>query len=123
MIQRTVAEFIQRGLLEPHLEAMNAAHGARCSAMQSALEEHMADVATWTHPEGGLFIWVSLRDGINSRQLFKEAIERKVAYVPGEAFAIRGGHENTMRLSFCNLTDEQIHEAIKRLSAVVHAQG
>ncbi len=123
LIQRTVAEFIQRGLLEPHLKAMNAAHGTRCSAMLSALEEHMADVATWTHPEGGLFIWVSLRDGINSRQLFKEAIERKVAYVPGEAFAIRGGHENTMRLSFCNLTDEQIHEAIKRLSAVVHAQG
>jgi 2-aminoadipate transaminase len=123
LIQRTVAEFVHRGLLEPHLEALNATHGSRYAAMQSALEEHMADVATWTHPEGGLFIWVTLREGINSRQMFTEAIERKVAYVPGEAFAIQGGHENTMRLSFCNLTDEQIHEAIKRLSAIVRAQG
>jgi 2-aminoadipate transaminase len=123
LIQRTVAEFVHRGLLEPHLEALNAAHGSRCSAMLSALEEHMADVATWTHPEGGLFIWVTLRKEINSRQMFKDAIERKVAFVPGEAFAIQGGHENTMRLSFCNLTDEQIHEAIKRLSASVHAQA
>jgi 2-aminoadipate transaminase len=123
LIQRTVSEFIHRGMLEPHLEALNATHGSRCAAMQSALEERMADVATWTRPEGGLFIWVTLREGIDTRKMFTEAIERKVAYVPGEAFAVHGGHENTMRLSFCNLTHEQIHEAIERLSAIVHEQG
>ena len=85
-----------------------------------ALEEHMSDVATWTRPEGGLFIWVTLQEGIHTREMFTQAIERKVAYVPGEAFAVHGDHVNTMRLSFCNLTTEQIHEAIRRLSEIVH---
>jgi DNA-binding transcriptional MocR family regulator len=120
LMQRAVSEFVNRGLLEPHLKAMNAAHGLRCDAMQSSLEEHMSDVATWTCPEGGLFIWVTLHEGIDTREIFNQAIERKVAYVPGEAFAVHGDHTNTMRLSYCNLTVEQIHEAVRRLGEIVH---
>ncbi len=122
LMQRSVAEYLQRGLLEPHLEKLNATHHERCTAMQSALEESMADLATWTKPEGGLFVWVTLAESIDARTVFDEAIECKVAFIPGEAFAVEGDHKNTMRLSFCNCDPDRIHEAVSRLAKIVREQ-
>jgi len=122
LMQRAVAEFLHRGLLEPHLEKLNATHRLRCKAMLSALDEHLADVATWTKPEGGLFVWVRLSESISTRKMFNQAIENKVAYIPGEAFAVREDHQNTMRLSFCNCSPDQINEAVTRLSRIVRDQ-
>lgn len=119
LMQRSVAEYLKRGLLEPHLDKLNATHGARCSAMQSALEEHMNDLATWTKPGGGLFVWVELAESVDGRELFAKAIEQKVAFIPGDAFAVAGGHRNTMRLSFCNKSPDQIQEAVSRLARIV----
>jgi 2-aminoadipate transaminase len=119
LMQRSVAEYLQRGLLEPHLEKLNATHSERCRAMQDALDKHMSDLATWTKPGGGLFVWVELDKSIDGRDLFARAIEHKVAFIPGDAFSVTGEHRNTMRLSFCNKAPEQIHEAVSQLASIV----
>jgi 2-aminoadipate transaminase len=73
----------------------------------------------WTHPQGGLFLWVTLPQGVNSAQVLKEALDQKVAFVPGASFHPTGGGENTFRLNFSSSTPEQIIEGIKRLGKVL----
>ncbi|MGB9897395.1 MAG: aminotransferase, partial [Thermanaerothrix sp.] len=75
----------------------------------------------WTRPQGGLFLWVTLPEGMNTTELFTEAVENKVAYVPGEPFHPCGGGENTMRLNFSYSKPEVIEEGIRRLSQVIKA--
>ena len=123
LMQRIVAEFLQRDLLTNHLKQLNSANASRRDAMLNALENHMGDVATWTHPEGGLFLWVTLNDAaLDTWQLFEQALAEKVAFIPGGAFAVAGGYRNTMRLNFSKVNEAQIEEGVKRLSAVVRGQ-
>jgi 2-aminoadipate transaminase len=119
LIQRVIADFLESGSLEPHLQQLNQANHQRCLALLEALERHLGDVATWTQPEGGLFVWVTLMPEIDAWRLFPRAVEAKVAYIPGSAFAVNGGHHNTMRLNFSNLAPEKIQLGIRRLAAVV----
>jgi len=123
-MQRIVAEFLQRHLLYDHLKQLNTANAFRCAAMLTALDQYMGDIATWTHPEGGLFVWLTLNDAqIDTWQLFEHALKQRVAFVPGGAFAVEGGYHNTLRLNFSNVNEEQIEEGIKRLAAVVREYG
>ena len=73
----------------------------------------------WTHPEGGLFLWLTLPEGMSSVDLLAESIKQKVAFVPGNSFHPCGGGENTMRLNFSNATPEKINEGISRLGRVI----
>lgn len=119
LIQRAVSEYLALGLLESHLERLNAVHRQRCQVMLEALRNHLDDVATWTEPQGGLFVWVILPEAVDTWDLFALAVERKVAYIPGGAFAVEGGHDNTMRLSFGNVRPEAIQEGVARLAEVI----
>lgn len=120
LIQRTVHEFLSRGLLAGHLENLNRVNQERCAALMEALDAHFADIAAWTVPTGGLFSWLTLHDDdLNTWTLFEEAVQRNVAYIPGAAFAVHGGFENTIRLNFSNVTPENIHEGVRRLAEVV----
>lgn len=121
LTQRAVMEFFDRDLFEPYIANLNALNLERSSALMGALEEHLSDVATWTRPEGGLFSWVSLHNGVDTWDMFEAALDQKVAYIPGAAFAVNGGHRNTMRLNFSNATPAMIREAIARLTSVIQA--
>jgi len=121
LTQRAVAEFVGRGLLEPHLEEARRLLLERRDALVGALDRHLNLPAEWTHPHGGLFVWLTLPVGIDSWQLFEQAVERKVAYIPGAAFAVEGGQRNTIRLSFSNATPERIDEGVARLAQVLEA--
>jgi DNA-binding transcriptional MocR family regulator len=123
LIQRLVEEFLRRGLLERHLERLNETHGKRYQAMLEALDEHLGSLATWTRPKGGLFVWVTLRQDIDTWEMFKHAVDRKVAYIPGGAFAVQGGHNNTMRLCFSNQKPDTIREGVARLAEVIRSYG
>ncbi|HZD59045.1 MAG TPA: PLP-dependent aminotransferase family protein [Anaerolineae bacterium] len=91
----------------------------RRDAMLSALEEFFPEGATWTHPNGGLFIWATLPDGLDSGEMLAEAIrEAKVAYVPGRAFYVGIEKNSSMRLNFSYCPPDTIYEGIKRLGAV-----
>jgi 2-aminoadipate transaminase len=121
LLQRAVAEFVGRGLLEPHLSAISSAHGARCETMLDALDANLADVAEWSRPDGGVFVWVSLPEGLDATEMFHRAIERQVAYIPGEVFSVDGSTKNALRLNFSNVQPETIREGVARLSEVIRS--
>jgi hypothetical protein len=88
--------------------------------MLAALEAHMPAGTTWTRPQGGLFVWVTLPAGIDTRALLDRAVsEAKVAFVPGAAFFTDGTGENTMRLSYSLSDERQIADGIARLAGLI----
>lgn len=123
LIQRAVHEFLSRGLLETHLKRLNAVNKERCGVLMESLQTHFGDLATWTVPDGGLFSWLSFKDDMNTWTMFEEAVKQKVAYIPGAAFAVHGGYENTMRLNFSNVAPDAIREGVHRLAQVVKSDS
>ncbi|MAS34462.1 MAG: aminotransferase [Anaerolineaceae bacterium] len=119
LIQRSITEFLSRGWLEEHLTQLNAANHLRRDTLLAALDNHLGQYATWTEPEGGIFIWVTLPEQIDTWDMIKEAIDNKVVYIPGGEFSVVGGYRNTMRLNFSNVANDKIAEGIQRLAAVI----
>lgn len=119
--QRVVVEFLNRDLMDPHLENLKPACRNRCQAMNAALEEYLGDIAQWMEPEGGIFLWVTLPDQLDTSDIFRDAIEEKVAYIPGSVFSESEGYHNTMRLNFANLEPDEITEGIRKLAKVVRS--
>jgi len=119
LYQRAVLELVRRDLLEPHLAAIRATHRARCEAMLQVLAEELSGIAEWSGPDGGVFVWVSLPEGLDTTEMFQNAIAKKVAYIPGAVFSVDGRTRNAMRLNFSNVTPAAIQEGVKRLAEVV----
>jgi len=88
--------------------------------MEECFPEEMG--VTWTKPEGGLFLWVTVPEGIDTHELFYEAIKFKVAFVPGDVFFGENPRRNTMRINFSFASKEQLAEAAKRLSDCIRNQ-
>lgn len=117
-IQMVAYEVASGGFLDEHVRKIRKIYGERRDVMLSAMETHFPDGVTWTRPLGGMFLWVTLPEGLDATQLFDEAVKLQVAYVPGAPFFPVGGGENTMRLNFSNATPEMIQEGIARLGKV-----
>ena len=120
--QYVVYEFAKDGALEEHIEVIKEAYGRRRDIMIDALRRYFTDGTTWTEPEGGLFLWVKLPAGISASDLLPLALKAGLAYVPGKYFFSQKPDDTTLRLNFCNATEENIVEGIKRLAAVVKAK-
>jgi len=121
LYQRAVTEFLVRGLLDGHLERIGAAHRERCDTLLGALGEHLADIAHWSKPDGGVFVWLSLPEQLDTAAMFQDAIKRKVAFIPGAVFSVDGSTKNAMRLNFSNVRPEAIRDGVGRLSEVIHS--
>jgi len=123
LTQRAVFEYLDRGLLPNHLARLNATNAERCAAMLGALDEHFTGLATWTRPTGGLFVWLEMDDhDIDAFSVLPRAIdEQGVAFVPGGAFSVTGGHKHTIRLNFSAVEPDAIREGIARLKTVLSA--
>jgi 2-aminoadipate transaminase len=119
--QSVVYEFCRRGLLKPHIKKIVKVYRKKRDRMLQALEEYMPEGAgiDWTHPEGGLFLWVYLPEHMDAEKLLIKAVEKKVAYVIGSAFHFDRSGKNTMRLNFSYPSEEQIDEGMKRLAGVI----
>lgn len=109
------------GLLDRHTPRLRAVYGERRDAMLAALERSMPAGVRWTRPTGGMFVWLTLPEGQDARELLGKAIERKVAFVPGQAFHATGGGANTLRLNFSHGSPAQIAEGIARLADALRA--
>lgn len=107
--------------MKQHICHIREVYHERRDTMLAALNEYMPEGTHWTHPKGGLFLWVSLPEGYDTTKIFPKAIEEKVAYVPGEPFHPNGGGENTMRLNFSACNPETIQIGIQRLAKVLKA--
>ncbi|MBD3256803.1 aminotransferase class I/II-fold pyridoxal phosphate-dependent enzyme [candidate division GN15 bacterium] len=113
--QYVMYEFVNRGLLETHVEKIKADYLLKRDTMLEAMRQHFPKEITWTEPEGGLFLWVTLPEGMSAKDLFNKAIDLKVAYVYGSPFFPNGGGDNTLRLNFSNTTLDGIKDGIQRL--------
>jgi len=118
--QRVTARFIEKGLMKEHISRIIEHYRPKRDAMLKALERYMPDGVTWTVPEGGMFIWVSLKEGVDTDKLFERAIEHQVAFIPGSKFYPHGMEKkNEMRLNFSYPTLDSIDEGIRRLAALL----
>lgn len=118
VLQRGLADFLRRRPLSIHLQHVRWIYRERLDAMASALERHMPH-CTWTRPEGGLSVWVTLPEGLNERDFYIEAIERGVGIAPGSAFFGQPQRRAHMRLSFGAQPPSQIEQAITILGGLV----
>ncbi|HAO32655.1 MAG TPA: PLP-dependent aminotransferase family protein [Candidatus Competibacter sp.] len=118
------ARFINARDYPAHLERLRAFYRERRDAMQAALGRHLGDLAEWTPPNGGLFFWVRLKGGGDTRALLVKALERKVAFMPGEAFFANPDprHGAYMRLNFSHATPEQLERGMQVLAEVIREQ-
>ena len=112
--------FLRRELLKPHIESILPAYREKMNLMLEELKSFPKGTR-YTVPEGGLFIWIEMPENFNATEIFKEAIEEGVAYVPGTHFYPYGGHHNTFRLNFSNSTPEQIKEGMAKLRKLFEA--
>jgi 2-aminoadipate transaminase len=112
-------EYINRGFIDPHIEKIKKIYKEKRDIMLATMDEYFPTEIEWTRPEGGLFTWVTCPSSIDTRQLFEDAIAKKVAFVYGTPFYPIGGGENTMRLNFSHATNDDIKEGIIRLAEVI----
>lgn len=117
--QRLVAGFLREGHLADHLVAQRAEYQRRKVAMQEALGEHFADLAHWTDPEGGFFLWVSFDKPVDTEALFEVALAEGVAYIPGNAFSPAKRFPHDLRLCFASTAPDRIREGVARLRTAV----
>jgi len=124
LTQHLAARYFNECSIEDHLKELRVVYRGKRDAMVAALERHMPtdEGIIWTRPDGGLFLWVSLPEELDTDEMFPHTLEHKVAYVPGKAFFVDGTGHNTMRLSFSVSTEAEIDEGIRRLSAVVREE-
>jgi 2-aminoadipate transaminase len=114
-------EVARVGFLDKHVKVIRQVYRERRDVMLQALQEFFPAEVTWTHPQGGLFLWVNLPKGLDIQAVFRSALEQNVAFVPGDSFYANDPQEGSrhMRLNFSNATPEQIREGIRRLAAAV----
>ena len=118
------AQFVNSPDYSAHLERLRAFYRERRDAMEAALTRHLGELAEWTMPNGGLFFWVRLKGGGDTRALLVRALERKVAFMPGEAFFANPNaqHGAFMRLNFSHATPDQLDRGLAVLAEVIQEQ-
>jgi DNA-binding transcriptional MocR family regulator len=118
MISAYLADFDWKS----QIKAYRQTYAARRDAMLAALSSHMPDGATWTVPEGGFYVWLTLPEGFDTTAMLPRAVSERVAYVPGTAFYADGFGTRQMRLSYCYPTPERITEGVRRLGIVLERE-
>ncbi|HEX2897008.1 MAG TPA: PLP-dependent aminotransferase family protein [candidate division Zixibacteria bacterium] len=112
-------DFIQRGLLEPHIKKIRENYGAKRETMLAEMERHFPPGVTWTKPEGGLFLWVTMPKHINAQDVFDKAIAKDVAFVIGQPFYPDGKTLNTFRINYATASKSDILTGIKTLASIL----
>ena len=124
--QMVAYEVAHDNFLDEHIKLIRKVYGERRNVMLEALQEYFPAEVSWTHPQGGLFLWVSLPEGMDSHLLFEAAIKENVAFVPGDSFYSGNGFASEgrrhFRLNFSNAEPEKIREGIRRLSVAIRSQ-
>ncbi len=122
LTQLFVATFFRDGDWKGYLGKQIDLYRARRDVMLEALGEHMPPAATWTRPQGGLFLWVTLPEGIDTTDLLAKALTRNVAFVPGRAAYLDGRGAQSMRLNFSGVGEDDIREGVRRIGLVAREQ-
>jgi len=117
--QMVIHEVAKEGFIDEHVRRLREVYRQRRDAMLGALDRYMPPEVEWTHPQGGLFLWMQLPDGVSDQTLFEAAVRRNVAFVPGGSFFTSANPPATARLNFSCVDEERIVEGIRRLSEAI----
>lgn len=117
--QYILHQYLTNNAYEAHVEKIIALYKIQADAMLAAMEKYFPPYVKYTKPDGGMFVWVTLPEGVNALEKFSEAMEQKVAFVPGNPFYTSKEEVNTLRLNYTNATPEIIEEGIKRLAEIL----
>jgi 2-aminoadipate transaminase len=118
-VQRILARYLEKGLLDHNLPKTIALYRERRNLMLECFSKYMPSDVTWTKPEGGLFLFVTMPPGLNATSILKKAIDINVAFVDGSTFFCNDQGHNTMRINFSYSTGEEIETGVERLSKVI----
>lgn len=121
--QLLLCAFMERGRLDTNIERIRELYRERRDVMLEAIDRYFPREIRTTRPEGGLFLWVELPEGMDARSILERSLTRKVAFVPGGSFFPNGGRENTFRMNFSAMPPERIVEGVKRLAGVLVEEG
>ncbi|HEX7467008.1 MAG TPA: PLP-dependent aminotransferase family protein [Methanobacterium sp.] len=119
LMQMIVYRYLKGYDVETHLKKIRELYRIQRDCMVSMIKKYFPSDVNYTKPEGGMFLWVTLPDGMSSMELFKVAVDENVAFVPGEAFYSDNPELNTLRLNFSNSNEKKIEEGIKRLGNAI----
>ncbi len=119
LTQMVVHEVVKDGFLDQHIPTIRKLYGDQCQVMLDAMAEHFPASVTWTRPEGGMFIWVTLPKSIDAMKLLDQSLAARVAFVPGAPFYANEPETNTLRLSFVTVPPERIREGIAILGKLI----
>ena len=120
--QYFVSAYFESGPWEEYVRSLIEIYRRRRDVMLDALAEHFPREAEWTHPQGGLFIWATLPDYIDTTDLLARALQEHVAFVPGRAAYVDGRGGSSMRLNFSGVGEDDIREGIRLIGEVVREQ-
>jgi len=120
--QILVQAYFERHDWREYVDALSELYRARRDTMLDALAEHFPAQAEWTRPGGGLFIWATLPEFIDTSDLLARALRENVAFVPGEGAFLDGRGRSSMRLNFSHSSEERIREGIRRIGEVITEQ-
>lgn len=118
-VQKIAAKYYEKGYFDENLKKIIDSYRIKRDAMLEAFRKYMPQGVSWTEPEGGLFLFLTLPEHMNAEDLFKIAIEQKVAFVLGSVFHCDGSGKNTMRLNFSFMSKEKNDEGVKRLAEAI----
>ena len=121
-VQRIIARYIEKGLLEKNLKKTIALYRERRTHMITCFRKYMPEGVSWTVPQGGLFLFVTLAPRLDTDELFKKALEKNVAFVAGSSFFCNNSGHDTMRINFSFSNKEEIETGVKRLSEVIREE-
>ena len=122
LAQAALAEFIRRGYLARHLIRVKKVYRRRLDAMENSLLKFMPEGVTWTRPEGGLSVWVTLPAGFDAGELLIHVRERGVLYIPGRHFYFQNPQPNTLRLGFGSVDEKRIAKGVETLSELLKVE-
>jgi len=117
--QMLVSAYLRDYDWKAQIDTYRGLYAERCQAMLAALEEHMPEGTSWTSPDGGFFVWVTLPDGVDTYPLLRKAIDAGVVFIPGAAFTPSDEPSNKLRLAFSAVPPEAITEGVRRLAPVL----
>ena len=118
-LQKITVKFFQKNYFDANVKKIVDMYRGKLEAMLGAFEKYMPEGVTWTRPEGGLFLFLTLPEGYDAEELFQIAIEKNVAFVLGTVFFVNGGGKNTMRINFSYMSEDMNIEGVKRLADAI----
>ncbi len=119
--QMVISDYLDQANWQGQIDVFRELYRERRDAMIDALEHHLPDL-TWTAPNGGFYVWLTLGEGLDSKDMLPRAVKELVAYTPGTAFFADGSGRGHLRLAFCYPPPAEVREGIRRLSTVVRSE-